>query len=223
MRASYSLAAALVPGSPRAGAGGLLPVRGRRRCAGAADRPRFLPDGGFRPDAAARARALRHAHRKDRADLRRYRKRNPPGDSAARDRHIIDNIGIPPAVSTWPSATAPRSASRRRHPDRAQARGARLHRRVHRPLRQRLHEKFPDVVFFFEAANITNQILNFGLPAPIDVQVVGRNAAANYEIAQRLAERCAHSGRRRRPHSPGGGLPRNPISTWTAARPGRWA
>ena len=55
-------------------------------------------------------------------------------------------------------------------------------------LRRRLHEKFPDVVIFFEAANITNQILNFGLPAPIDVQVVGRNAAANYEIARKLKD-----------------------------------
>src|SRR4051794_14981434 len=53
-------------------------------------------------------------------------------------------------------------------------------------LRKRLHEKFPDTIFFFEAANITNQILNFGLPAPIDVQVLGRNAAANYPIAQEL-------------------------------------
>ncbi|HSV15950.1 MAG TPA: efflux RND transporter permease subunit, partial [Tepidisphaeraceae bacterium] len=53
-------------------------------------------------------------------------------------------------------------------------------------LRKRLHEKFPDTVFFFEAANITNQILNFGLPAPIDVQVLGRNAADNYPIAEEL-------------------------------------
>jgi multidrug efflux pump subunit AcrB len=53
-------------------------------------------------------------------------------------------------------------------------------------LRRRLHEKFPDVTIFFEAANITNQILNFGLPAPIDVQVIGRNADANYKIADKL-------------------------------------
>jgi multidrug efflux pump subunit AcrB len=53
-------------------------------------------------------------------------------------------------------------------------------------LRKRLHEKFPDVTVFFEAANITNQILNFGLPAPIDVQVLGRNLAANYQIARDL-------------------------------------
>jgi len=54
-------------------------------------------------------------------------------------------------------------------------------------LRKRLNEKFPDVVFFFEAANITNQILNFGLPAPIDIQVLGRNASSNYEIARQIA------------------------------------
>ncbi len=53
-------------------------------------------------------------------------------------------------------------------------------------LRKRLHEKFPDVTVFFEAANITNQILNFGLPAPIDVQVLGRSTAANYQIARDL-------------------------------------
>ena len=58
-------------------------------------------------------------------------------------------------------------------------------------LRKRLHQKFPDLVFFFEAANITNQIVNFGLPAPIDVQVTGRDAAPNYKIARQLEERIA--------------------------------
>jgi multidrug efflux pump subunit AcrB len=54
-------------------------------------------------------------------------------------------------------------------------------------LRKRLNQKFPDMVFFFEAANITNQILNFGLPAPIDVQVFGRNPALSYPVAQQIA------------------------------------
>src|ERR1700733_14096261 len=58
-------------------------------------------------------------------------------------------------------------------------------------LRKRLHEKFPDMLFFFEAANITNQILNSGLPAPIDVQVTGRDAGPNYEIARQLEEKIA--------------------------------
>jgi multidrug efflux pump subunit AcrB len=59
-------------------------------------------------------------------------------------------------------------------------------------LRKRLHSQFPDVTFFFEAANITNQILNFGLPAPIDVQVIGRNVTQNYRIAQQIAARVSH-------------------------------
>ncbi len=58
-------------------------------------------------------------------------------------------------------------------------------------LRKRLNEKFPDTTFFFEAANITNQILNFGLPAPIDVQVVGRDADVNYKIARQLEQKIA--------------------------------
>jgi len=57
-------------------------------------------------------------------------------------------------------------------------------------LRKHLHQVFPGVTFFFEAANITNQILNFGLPAPIDLQVVGRDPH-NYAIAQALAARIA--------------------------------
>jgi multidrug efflux pump subunit AcrB len=58
-------------------------------------------------------------------------------------------------------------------------------------LRKRLHQAFPDVVFYFEAANITNQILNFGLPAPIDVQILGRNISANYQIAENLQRQIA--------------------------------
>ena len=58
-------------------------------------------------------------------------------------------------------------------------------------LRKHLREKFPDTVFFFQPANIITQILNFGLPAPIDLQVVGRDGEANYKIAQKLAARIA--------------------------------
>ena len=58
-------------------------------------------------------------------------------------------------------------------------------------LRKRLSERFPSMVFFFEPANITNQILNFGLPAPIDLQVFGRDAANNFKLAQRLRDKIA--------------------------------
>jgi multidrug efflux pump subunit AcrB len=59
-------------------------------------------------------------------------------------------------------------------------------------LRKRLRERFPDTTFFFEPANITTQILNFGIPAPIDLQVVGRDTGANYKIARKLADRISH-------------------------------
>src|SRR5579871_2424585 len=58
-------------------------------------------------------------------------------------------------------------------------------------LRKALNEKFPDEDFYFEAANITNQILNFGLPAPIDVQVTGRDSKPNYLAAKAMAARIA--------------------------------
>jgi Cu/Ag efflux pump CusA len=55
-------------------------------------------------------------------------------------------------------------------------------------LRQDFGEKFPQETFFFEPADITNQTLNFGLPAPIDVQVRGKDAASTAQIAERLQE-----------------------------------
>jgi multidrug efflux pump subunit AcrB len=60
-----------------------------------------------------------------------------------------------------------------------------------RALREKLAAKFPSVTFFFQAANITNQILNFGLPAPIDVQVTGNDAVASNQISARLQREIA--------------------------------
>jgi CzcA family heavy metal efflux pump len=58
-----------------------------------------------------------------------------------------------------------------------------------RQLRRELPRRFPGVEFFFQPADIVSQILNFGLPAPVDIQVVGANMEGNYEIAQRIANR----------------------------------
>ena len=55
-----------------------------------------------------------------------------------------------------------------------------------RQLRRKLPGMFPGETFYFTPANMTNQILDFGLPAPIDLQVAGRNPKANYQIAQNL-------------------------------------
>jgi CzcA family heavy metal efflux pump len=58
-----------------------------------------------------------------------------------------------------------------------------------RHLREYLPRHFPSVEFFFQPADIVTQILNFGLPAPIDVQVVGTNLQSNYVIAQEIANK----------------------------------
>jgi multidrug efflux pump subunit AcrB len=57
-------------------------------------------------------------------------------------------------------------------------------------MRSQLQKQFPDLTFFFQPADMVTQILNFGLPAPIDVQVQGYDPA-NYEIARRLREEVA--------------------------------
>jgi multidrug efflux pump subunit AcrB len=56
-------------------------------------------------------------------------------------------------------------------------------------LRESLPQKFPGVTFAFLPADIVSQILNFGLPAPIDVQVIGNNQKANYAYATDLLKR----------------------------------
>jgi multidrug efflux pump subunit AcrB len=111
------------------------------------------------------------------------RKTTGPGEVTG----ITDNIGLPNAsfALAWGDAATISAAdgeilislNKEHH---------RPTELVQRELRNALHKEFPDEVFFFQAANITNQILNFGIPAPIDVQIVSRDADAGYRIAQEI-------------------------------------
>ena len=59
-----------------------------------------------------------------------------------------------------------------------------------RKLRRELPQRFPGVEFFFQPADIVSQILNFGLPAPIDIQIVGVEPTDETTIlAKRIANR----------------------------------
>ncbi len=69
-------------------------------------------------------------------------------------------------------------------------------RENHRPtsqyrdrLRIRLARDFPGITFYFLPADIVSQSINFGLPAPFDIQVVGRDQTRNREVAARLADK----------------------------------
>jgi multidrug efflux pump subunit AcrB len=59
-------------------------------------------------------------------------------------------------------------------------------------LRKRLPDEFPGVQFFFQPADIVTQILNFGTPAPIDIQIMGMNQPANYALGVKLANEIRH-------------------------------
>jgi CzcA family heavy metal efflux pump len=58
-----------------------------------------------------------------------------------------------------------------------------------RRMREALPRDFPGATFSFLAADITSQILNFGAPAPIDIQIAGKNAAANAAYARTILRR----------------------------------
>ncbi|HEU5239617.1 MAG TPA: efflux RND transporter permease subunit, partial [Pyrinomonadaceae bacterium] len=108
----------------------------------------------------------------------------PPGDIAT----VIDNIGIPQSINlafgdnaTVSSADGEILVSLK--PDHRGSTPAYVKR-----LREKLTERFPDLSFYFQPADIVSQILNFGLPAPIDIQIAGY-APQNYRIARDIEAR----------------------------------
>ncbi|MGC2661396.1 MAG: efflux RND transporter permease subunit [Bryobacteraceae bacterium] len=60
-----------------------------------------------------------------------------------------------------------------------------------RRLRVELPRRFPQLTCFFQPSDIVSEILDFGLPAPIDVQVVGNDLTTNYHIAEEITRRIA--------------------------------
>jgi multidrug efflux pump subunit AcrB len=112
------------------------------------------------------------------------RKQIPPSEIVG----VIDNIGLPySGFNLSYSTSAPIGpgdadilvALSKEHRPTAQY--------VH-DLRLTLGQEFPGVSFYFLPADIVTQILNFGLPAPIDIQIVGRNLIADRDFASRLMD-----------------------------------
>ncbi len=103
---------------------------------------------------------------------------------------VLDNIGLPNrtyAMAFGDSATTSMADG--------EILVALAHRRSHSTpeymarLRRELPEQFPNLTFFFQPADIVSQILNFGLPAPIDVQIAGPNRKQNFALAGEIAAR----------------------------------
>jgi CzcA family heavy metal efflux pump len=104
---------------------------------------------------------------------------------------IIDNIGLPYSayiyVYTTSAPIGPEDAdimislNQNHHP---------TDQYIH-DLRLKLAKTFPGVMFYFPPADIVSQILNFGLPAPIDIQIMGRDVEANHDFANHLMKQLS--------------------------------
>jgi multidrug efflux pump subunit AcrB len=103
---------------------------------------------------------------------------------------ILDNIGLPNSGINLAFAGSSTISNSDGDIQISLKPGKKDTQRYTRILRDDLRKKFPDATFFFTPANMTNQILDFGLPAPIDLQVVGHDSA-NYEIATKLEKQIA--------------------------------
>ena len=157
--------------------------------AGAVSGLELLSRRRFRPDPAACARPDRHADRGDRPSLEQIeqtvRETIPPDQLD----NIVDNIGLPYSginmayQNTGTIGPEDGDALISLKEDHDPTAG------YVKALRTVLPQKFPGTTFSFLPADIVSQILNFGLPAPIDVQVIGNNLKANYAYADDLLKR----------------------------------
>ncbi len=101
---------------------------------------------------------------------------------------ILDNIGIPTSGISLSYSTSGLIGTGDADILVSLQQGHRSTDQYVRRLRSRLSRQFPGTTIYFLPADIVSQTLNFGLPAPFDVQIVGRNQIQNREIAARLAE-----------------------------------
>ena len=102
---------------------------------------------------------------------------------------LVDNIGLPPSNINLTYNNTGAMGSQDGDFQIALRPGHQPTEDYVRKLREVLPERFPDSTFSFPPADIVSQILNFGAPAPIDIQIRGNNVDANFEYAQHLLKK----------------------------------
>jgi multidrug efflux pump subunit AcrB len=116
------------------------------------------------------------------------RKTIPPGETD----NILDNIGLPYSVINYMYSQSGLtgaadtdilvSLKEKHHATRDYV----------RTLRDNLPREYPGTTFYFLPADIVTQTLNFGLPAPIDIQIDGADVAANARVAGKMLKELSH-------------------------------
>jgi multidrug efflux pump subunit AcrB len=112
-----------------------------------------------------------------------------PADERA---SLLDQIGTPSGYnlaitdsSTISSADGEVLLTLARHRKRTTA-------EIVRVLREELPKSFPELSFYFQPADVVTQILNFGLPSPIDVQISGPKSDVTYPLAKQIESELRH-------------------------------
>jgi multidrug efflux pump subunit AcrB len=121
--------------------------------------------------------------------VERYIHQQIPGSEV---QNVIDNIGLPySGINLSYSNSAPVGTS---DADILVTLSAKHHPTDEyvQHLRLTLPKQFPGVTFSFLPADMVSQILNFGLPAPIDVQIVGNDLAGNHRYADALLSKLKY-------------------------------
>ncbi len=178
---------------------GFLVVVGLLVPAGAVPRPELLPRGRCRADhRCTSARPSARASSRHRAQFDRIQQPRPRRSSRPKSWCRSSTISAcRSAASTRSTTIAGTIGPQDGDILIAADEGSRADRRLcPQTLREELPKAFPGTTFSFLPADITSQILNFGAPAPIDVQVAGgRNAGSQFCLSR--ARSCAGSRRSR--------------------------
>jgi len=102
---------------------------------------------------------------------------------------LVDNIGLPPSSINLTYNNTGVVGTQDGDIQIALRQGHKPTADYVRELRLKLPIEFPDVVFSFPPADIVSQILNFGAPAPIDIQIRGNDLPANFVYANALLKK----------------------------------
>ena len=106
--------------------------------------------------------------------------------------HIIDNIGLPTSPMNFMHSTSGASGAADADVMVSLKPGHEPTAGYVRRLRAALPRQFPGVTFYFLPADIVTQVLNFGTPAPLDVQIEGADLAGNRRVAEMILSEMRH-------------------------------
>ena len=151
----------------------------------------FFPVERQRPDPPAPARPHRHPHRRDRAPERSGGSVDPPRRFPPSELDsIVDNMGLPYSGinTTYNTSGVIGSADADILVSLKEGRHRPTAEWVRHAAAETGQPSFPATMFYFLPADMITQILNFGLPAPIDVQVEGADVARQPRVRRPAAQ-----------------------------------